>query len=85
MADDARVMRRDTPESNDDCSFEEALARLEEVVRSLETKELALKESVRLFQEAMGLVKVCQNRLNEAQHSIEEIEVDFEARETTKN
>lgn len=57
--------------------FEEALKRLENVVRLLETSELTLKESLELYRQAMALVKICQERLDQAQHSIEEIEADF--------
>lgn len=57
--------------------FESALERLEEVVRSLETSELKLEDSVRLYRQAMMLVKICQERLDQAQHSVEEIEAGF--------
>lgn len=50
--------------------FEEALARLEAVVDRLESGELALEESLRLFEEGVHLTKVCSHRLEEAERRI---------------
>lgn len=50
--------------------FEEALARLETVVNRLESGELPLEESLRLFEEGVHLTKVCIHRLDEAERRI---------------
>lgn len=50
--------------------FEEALARLEGVVDRLESGELPLEESLRLFEEGVHLTKVCSDRLEEAERRI---------------
>ncbi len=50
--------------------FEEALARLEAVVERLESGELPLEESLRLFEEGVHLTKVCTHRLEEAERRI---------------
>lgn len=50
--------------------FEEALARLEAVVDRLESGELPLEESLRLFEEGVHLTKVCSHRLEEAERRI---------------
>lgn len=50
--------------------FEEALARLEAVVDRLESGELPLEESLRLFEEGVHLTKVCSDRLEEAERRI---------------
>lgn len=50
--------------------FEEALNRLEAVVNRLESGELPLEESLRLFEEGVYLTKVCTNRLEEAERRI---------------
>jgi len=52
-------------------SFEEALGRVEEIVRRLEEGELTLDESLRLFQEGIDLSRRCQTVLDEAQRKIE--------------
>ena len=50
--------------------FEDALGRLEAVVDRLESGELPLEESLRLFEEGVHLTKVCTNRLEEAERRI---------------
>ncbi len=54
----------------EEIKFEEALARLEAVVNRLESGELALEESLQLFEEGVHLTKVCTNRLEEAERRI---------------
>jgi exodeoxyribonuclease VII small subunit len=50
--------------------FEEALSRLEAVVNRLESGELPLEESLRLFEEGVHLTQVCTRRLEEAERRI---------------
>lgn len=52
-------------------SFEEALRNLEKVVRALELGEVPLEQALELFQEGIGLVKVCSNKLEEAEKRIQ--------------
>jgi exodeoxyribonuclease VII small subunit len=51
--------------------FEEALARLEQIVHGLETGNLSLDESLRAFEEGTGLLRFCARRLEEAERRIE--------------
>ena len=51
-------------------TFEEALGRLEEIVRSLENGGAKLEDSLSLFEEGVGLVKLCGKRLDEAEQKI---------------
>jgi len=51
--------------------FEEALARLEAIVKSLEDGDLPLEESLRLFEEGVSLTRSCAARLEEAQRRID--------------
>ena len=51
--------------------FEEALARLEKIVKSLEDGDLPLEESLRLFEEGVSLTRLCAARLEEAQKRID--------------
>ena len=50
--------------------FEDAIKRLEEISKELETGELGLDESVNKFEEGMKLSKTCTKMLNEAEKRI---------------
>ena len=54
-------------------SFENALAALEDVVRQLESGEVALDDSIALYERGEALRKHCQARLDAAQSRIEKI------------
>lgn len=56
-----------------DLSFEAALARLEEIVRTLERGEAPLDKSIELYQEGDKLKRLCETRLKDAQARIEQI------------
>lgn len=51
--------------------FETSLKRLEEIVEVLESGGSELDESLKLFEEGIGLVRVCQGKLNEFKKKIE--------------
>jgi len=51
--------------------FEAALARLEEIVTELESGELGLEQSLKLFEEGVKLARVCNARLEEAERKVE--------------
>ena len=51
-------------------SFEKALARLEEIVRSMENGSAMLDESLALFEEGVGLVKFCTKALDDAEQKV---------------
>jgi exodeoxyribonuclease VII small subunit len=52
-------------------SFEESLARLEEIVAELERGDLPLEDSVRLFEEGTRLSELCRRQLEEAEGKVE--------------
>lgn len=54
-------------------SFEEALSRLEKIVAQMESGELKLEESMRLFEEGIGLTKVCHQRLDEVEKKVKQL------------
>ncbi|NLJ80374.1 MAG: exodeoxyribonuclease VII small subunit [Firmicutes bacterium] len=54
----------------DDLKFEAALARLEEIVRTLEKGEAALEESLELFEEGVKLARLCHQKLDQAETKI---------------
>lgn len=51
-------------------SFEESLARLEEIVRSLESGSAPLDESMKLYEEGIALVRACGKELDAAEAKI---------------
>lgn len=51
-------------------SFEEALGRLEEIVRHLEKGDLPLNDSLRLYEEGTGLIASCSKMLDEAEQKV---------------
>lgn len=51
-------------------SFEQAIARLEEIVRALEVGQTPLDGSLSLFEEGISLVKLCNRQLDEAEQKI---------------
>lgn len=54
-------------------SFEEALRGLEEIVTRLERGDVALEESIALYERGAALKKHCEERLNAAQMRVEAI------------
>ena len=51
--------------------FEDGLKRLEEIVAKLESGNLPLDNSLKLFEEGVKLVRFCNERLAEAQQKVE--------------
>ena len=54
-------------------TFEESMARLEQIVRAMERGDVALDESLKLFQEGTELVRSCQKLLDDAQLQVKKI------------
>ncbi len=50
--------------------FEQALARLEEIVRALDSGDAPLDQSLALFEEGVGLVKLCSEKLDAAEQKV---------------
>lgn len=54
-------------------SFESAMGRLEQIVRSLEQGNVPLEESLKLFREGTELVRSCTKQLDDAQLQIQKV------------
>jgi exodeoxyribonuclease VII small subunit len=52
-------------------TFEASLNQLETIVKQLETGDLPLEESLKLFEKGVALSRECRERLNEAERRIE--------------
>ena len=57
-------------------SFEESLAKLEEIVNRLENGNVPLDDAIEEFKTAMDLVKICNEKLESAEESIAKIVED---------
>lgn len=51
-------------------SFEESLARLEEIVAALEDEKLPLERSLKLYEEGVKLARKCSSELEAAERKI---------------
>ncbi len=56
--------------------FEKAFEQLESIVRRLEGEELPLDESLKLFEQGIGLSRFCHQKLEEVEKKIELILAD---------
>ena len=64
-------MSNPTPPATHSTQFEQALQKLEALVKSLESGSLPLEESLTAFQEGVGLVKSCQTLLSQAEQKVD--------------
>ncbi len=55
-------------------TFNEAIARLQEIVQKLESAQLPLEETITLYQEGVQTADLCAARLSEAELKIEMIQ-----------
>ena len=58
-----------------DPNFEEALSRLENIIESMESGEIALADLVAKFEEGSKLLKVCQHQLKDAEIKIKKLNI----------
>ncbi|MFN4196893.1 MAG: exodeoxyribonuclease VII small subunit [Caldimicrobium sp.] len=49
-----------------DYTFEEALKRIEEILKSLEEKDLELEKALSLYEEGLMLINYCEEKLKQA-------------------
>jgi exodeoxyribonuclease VII small subunit len=61
------MARKDSPNKK----FETALEDLEQVVEQLDSGELSLEDSLEAFEKGVGLVKFCNDKLNEVEKKVE--------------
>ncbi|MBF8378703.1 exodeoxyribonuclease VII small subunit [Alicyclobacillus mali] len=59
--------------NSSDWTFEQAMRRLEEIVRQLEAGDLPLDASIRAYEESMRLVKFCREQLDKAEFQLEKL------------
>lgn len=64
----------DTPV--EEMSFEQAMAELEQVLNQLERGDVALDESIKLYERGDALKKRCEAKLKEAEEKVASITLD---------
>lgn len=66
-----------------DDSFEASMERLETIVSELEDGRLPLEQSLKLFEEGVGVVKTCTRKLDEAERRVEVLLKEADGEVTT--
>ena len=51
--------------------FEDAIGRLEEIVRKMEAGDMTLEESLKAFEEGIKLARLCTKKLDEAERRVD--------------
>lgn len=64
----------DTPV--DEMSFETAMAELEQVLNQLERGDVALEDSIKLYERGAALKARCEKKLKEAEEKVAQITLD---------
>ncbi|MBK9322173.1 MAG: exodeoxyribonuclease VII small subunit [Bdellovibrionaceae bacterium] len=66
--------------------FEKKLSRLEEIVGKMERGDLALEDSLKLFEEGVKISRECHSQLNEAEAKVKLlVSMDENGKATTVN
>ncbi|WP_038055252.1 exodeoxyribonuclease VII small subunit [Thermodesulfobacterium hydrogeniphilum] len=60
-------------ENNKDLNFEEALKRIEYILKQLENKDLDLETAIELYEEGLKLIYYCEQKLKNARTRVEVI------------
>ena len=63
-------------------SFEDAMRELEAVVTQLERGDVALEESIKLYERGADLKKRCEEKLREAEAKVEQITLGADGQPT---
>ena len=66
-------------------SFEKSMVRLEQIVDLLENGEVSLDDSLKLFEEAAGLIKNTQKLLDRAEQKVKSLSVNADGEVVTED
>lgn len=69
----ATAKKKDDSKDQTDLSFEDAMGRLEQVVRDLEEGDVELTEALGRYEEGVKLLRRCFNTLESAERRIEQL------------
>jgi len=74
-----------SPAKKAEISFETAMERLEKIVEEMESGKMLLEDLLVRYEEGMKLVKVCQDRLAQAEQKIQIITRDHAGKASVKD
>jgi exodeoxyribonuclease VII small subunit len=77
-------MAKKKPDDQGEPRFEERLVRLEQIVTKLESGDVGLDESLKLYAEGAGLIKECRKTLAEAEKKIAKLSEDAAGKLSTE-
>ncbi len=60
--------------ATDKFNFEKAMTRIEKIAEGIEKGDVGLEESIKQFEEGMGLIRQCRQVLDEAELKIQQLE-----------
>ncbi len=66
----------------EDMTFEDAIKELEQVVGTLERGDVALEQSITLYERGAALRKRCEKKLNEAEEKVAKITLGADGQPT---
>ena len=66
-------MAKETKTKKSEKSFEDSYSRLEQILEKLESDEVSLDETLKLYEEGLTLTKQCYDKLSNAELRIKEI------------
>ncbi len=66
--------------SDQPLSFEQSLQQLQALVEEMEQAQLPLEELLNKYESGLGLLKKCEETLNQAQHKLETIHQQLESK-----
>jgi exodeoxyribonuclease VII small subunit len=61
---------------NDQRTYEEAVGRIEEIIRRLDSGEAGLRETLDLVKEGRDLIEYCARELEAVSHGLEELRLE---------
>ena len=64
------------PRAKKQPDFEASLERLENIVESLESGELSLEDSLKVFEEGVALTRSCQKSLADAEQKVRQLTLE---------
>ena len=64
------------PRAKKQPAFEASLERLENIVESLESGELSLEDSLKVFEEGVALTRSCQKSLADAEQKVRQLTLE---------
>jgi exodeoxyribonuclease VII small subunit len=64
----------DNPLAQEKLNFEKAMARLEKIVESIEQGKVGLEDSIKQFEEGMGLIQRCRAVLADAELKVQQLQ-----------